>query len=138
MATPTYYCWSCYAPTQVASGVCERCGGHIEAPPDARYADLLVWALDHPLAERRLLAAWVLGQRREARAEGRLRELVWTREDPYLAAAAVQALVAIVGLQSCTGLLADLAEHGPAPVRRAVRGEIDVLSEHDEPRTVGR
>lgn len=62
MAGLTYYCWSCYRPAQVASGPCERCGGPSEAPPDADYADLLVWALDHPLAERRLLAARVLGE----------------------------------------------------------------------------
>lgn len=133
MAGPTYYCWSCYAPAPAASGRCEHCGGHLEAPPGAGYSDLLMWALDHPLAERRLVAARALGQRREVRAEGRLRELVWTREDPYLAAAAVQALVAIVGRQDCTDLLTELAEHGPAPVRRTAA---DLLSDHDGTRKV--
>lgn len=133
MAGPTYYCWSCYAPAQTASGQCEHCGGRIEAPREADYPDLLVWALDHPLAERRLVAAQALGKRREARAEGRLRELVWTRDDPYLAAAAVQALVAVVGRQACTDLLTQLVEHGPAPVRRTAA---DVLSEHDGTRQV--
>lgn len=129
MGSLTYYCWSCYAPSHAASGRCERCGGHIEAPSEADYADLLVWALDHPLAERRLVAAQALGQRREARAEGRLRELARDGEDPYLAAAAVQALVAIVGRQACTSLLTHLAQHGPAPVRRTAA---DVLNGHDE------
>lgn len=128
MAGPTYYCWACYSTAQTASGRCERCGGHIEAPPEADYADLLVWALDHPLAERRLVAARALGQRREARAEGRLRKLIWTREDPYLAAAAVQALAEIVGRRACADLLTELAEHGPAPVRRTAA---DLLSDHD-------
>ncbi len=133
MTGPRYYCWSCYAPAQTASGRCEHCGGRIEAPPEADYADLLMWALDHPLAERRLVAAQVLGQRREARAEGRLRELVWTREDPYLAAAAVQALVAIVGRQACADLLTELATRGPAPVRRTAT---DLLSDHGGTRKV--
>ncbi len=133
MACPTYYCWSCYAPAQTASGLCERCGGLIEAPPEANYADLLVWALDHPLAERRLVAAQALGKRREARAESRLRELIWTREDPYLAAAAVQALVDIVGRQACEDLLTELARRGPAPVRRTAA---DLLSDRDGARKV--
>lgn len=51
MAGLAYYCWSCYALAPSAWGRCERCGGHIEAPPGADYADLLVWALDHPLAK---------------------------------------------------------------------------------------
>ncbi|MFY9809690.1 MAG: HEAT repeat domain-containing protein [Pseudonocardiaceae bacterium] len=87
----------------------------------------LVWALGHPLAERRLVAAQALGQRREARAEGRLRELVRVREDPYPAAAAVQALVSIVGRQDCADLLTKLATRGPAPVRRTAA---DLLSDH--------
>jgi hypothetical protein len=89
-------------------------------PPEADYADRLVWALDHPLAKPRLVAAQVLGQRREARATDRLYRLARSRHDPYLAAAALRALVSITGQPACADLLAELALCGPAPVRQTV------------------
>lgn len=127
MAGPTYYCWSCYAVADAATGRCVRCGQRIEAPPEADYADRLMWALDHPLVERRMVAVRVLGRRREARAAGRLRQLVASVDDPYLAAAALESLVAVVGRAACSDLLAELAGHGPAPVRRVA---LDLL-DHD-------
>jgi HEAT repeat protein len=125
MSGATYYCWSCYSRSDESGGLCRRCGGPIEAPPVADYVDRLVWALDHPLAERRMVAARVLGERREVRATDRLYRLARSRHDPYLAATALRALVSITGRSACADLLADLVQHGPAPVRCTAANLLD-------------
>lgn len=121
MAGPTYYCWSCYAAVAAAAGPCPHCGGMIEPPPGTDYTDRLLWALDHPLVERRMVAIQVLAARRETRALDRLTRLARSHQDPYLAAAALAAVVSIAGEPASSELLAELAEHAPAPVRRTVR-----------------
>jgi HEAT repeat protein len=91
----------------------------VQCPPDVNYHDQLVWALTHPLPDRRLIAATVLGTIGNDRAAGRLRELVYDR-DPYLAAAALRSFASIVGPRS-RGLLVEAAATGSAPVRYAAR-----------------
>lgn len=120
MATgPVYFCWSCYGQVQRAAGRCPHCGAQIAPPPRADYAERLIWALRHPLAEVRLNAAEVLGRRRESRAAPALRELVLAEHtDPYLAAAALDALVRIQGIDASSDVLQRAAEDGAAPLRR--------------------
>jgi HEAT repeat protein len=118
-----YYCWNCYVQVGTGSGRCEMCGGRIESPDDADYVDRLLWALHHPLVERRIIAARALGDRREARGLQRL-QVMATDSDPYLAAAAVSALGQIGG-DGISELLRRLAETGPAPVRHAARTALD-------------
>ena len=134
MAGPTHYCWSCYAAVAAAAGLCPHCGGRMEAPPGTGYADRLLWALDHPLVERRMVAIQVLAARREVRAVDRLTRLARSHRDPYLAAAAVAAVVSIAGEQASADLLAELAEHAPAPVRRTVR---KLRGHHEDGKEVG-
>jgi hypothetical protein len=57
----------------------------------------------------------VLGQRRERRALSRLEGLARAVDDPYLAATATAAMVAIAGVHESADLLAELAEHPRAP-----------------------
>jgi hypothetical protein len=114
----TFYCWRCYAANDRPRGACSRCGGEIAAPPEADYVDLLVWSLRHPLVERRMIAAQVLGQRREPRARDRLQELAEDPADPYLAAQALSALIAIDGVGPHRRLLERLAQLGAPMVKR--------------------
>lgn len=119
MSGPTTYCWSCYArldgePPQV----CPVCGGPVQPPPGLGFADLLLWALHHPLVGRRAAAAAALARRGEPRALAPLMVMA-TDPDPYLAVAAVHALAAFDGPQ-VDALLDQLAQVGPAPVRHAV------------------
>lgn len=117
---PTFFCWSCRARVDVDSGSCRHCGGRIEPPPAADYVDRLIWALGHPLVERRLVAARLLGERCEARATAPLRDLAEHSDDPYLAAVAVESVVAIVGVDASRALLRRIASTGAAPVRGIV------------------
>jgi HEAT repeat protein len=116
----TYYCWHCYGKNRLAAGACEHCGEQIAAPPGTSFDDLLLWALRHPLAERRTAAVQALGKRRVEAASERLRRLV-SDPDPYLAAAALEALVQIDGAEPHARLLDSLREDGPPPVRAAAR-----------------
>ena len=115
---PTHYCWHCYAANPQSVGPCAECGQAIERPSDCSYAEQLIWALGHPLPGTQMIAAQILGQRRESAAAQPLRELVDGR-DPYLAAQALESLVSIVGVDCVRDLLGQLARSGPPPVARA-------------------
>ena len=112
MSGLTYYCWACYGRNAAAAGSCVHCGGEIEAPPSTSYVDRLLWALEHPVSEIRVDAAFILGSRRESRAAERLRTLALESPDSFLAAAALESLVAISGLELTRGLLESLANRG--------------------------
>lgn len=86
---------------------------------DLDYVDRLLWTLRHPLPERRIIAAEILGARKEHRALGPLRTLLAEGPDPYLATAVLQALVRIGGVGAHRDLLDGYASYGPAPARRA-------------------
>jgi HEAT repeats len=116
----TYYCWHCYGTNREASGACRECGQEIGAPAGTTFDDRLLWALGHPLAERRMAAALALGKRRLARASGPLRDLV-DDPDPYLAAVALEALVEIDGAETHDALLAELRGSAPPAVRAVAR-----------------
>jgi len=79
-----------------------------------------MWALHHPLAERRMIAVHAIGQRRLARARGELRALA-SDGDPYLAAAALEALIALDGTEAHHDLIDRLRRSGAAPVRAVAR-----------------
>ncbi len=117
MSGPTTYCWSCYARLDGnPPGVCPVCGGPAQPPPGTGFADLLLWALHHPLVGRRIAAAAALAHRGEPRARAPLMVMA---TDPDLAAAAVHALAAFGG-PLVEELLDRLAQGGTRP--RAARG----------------
>ncbi|MGO9882600.1 MAG: HEAT repeat domain-containing protein [Solirubrobacteraceae bacterium] len=120
----THYCWRCYATNPEPAGLCRSCGGPIEQPATATWTDQLIWALGHPLPGRQMIAAQVLGQRREIRAAEPLRELV-DKADPYLAAQALQSLVLIVGVPAIRDLLDRLARTGSPAVSRVAQRMVE-------------
>jgi hypothetical protein len=122
-----HYCWRCYAVNKKPRGTCVECGGEIAAPTGTSYAELLVWELGHPLPDRQMLAAQVLGKLRDARARVPLRELASESADPYLAAQALQALLAIDGAAVHRPLLEQLVRVGAVPVRAAAAAALQEL-----------
>ena len=127
MPALTYYCFHCYGKNDRPAGPCAHCGRPIEAPSDASYADLLNWALHHPLPDVATRAAAILGQRREPSAVSVLQELACQDHDPFLAAQALRSLIAIQPSEVVRPLLERLAVAGSVPVRavaqRALRAE---------------
>jgi HEAT repeat protein len=120
----TYFCFECYAENERPEGACVRCGGAIEPPPDTSYADLLIWALHHPLAPVATHAAAVLGDVGDRRAIGPLHVLIDDPPDPYIAAAALASLVALQGVDELRPLLERLAREAAPPVRRVAKNSL--------------
>jgi hypothetical protein len=79
-----------------------------------------------------MIAAEVLGRRRERSAVPSLRSLAIGFSDPYLAAQALESLVEIEGADASRDLLLELASSGPVQVRRVARSVLDrpVLTGH--------
>lgn len=115
---PVYFCWHCYGQADSADGPCPHCGRPVAPPEHTDYTTRLIWALHHPLPETRRTAARVLGRRPAAHAAPALRALALNSEDPYLAAAALEALVCIQGTTALHPVLKTLVEEGAAPARR--------------------
>jgi HEAT repeat protein len=120
----TYFCWRCYGRNPRPAGECTECGGELAAPAGTGYDERLVWALGHPVRERATVAARILGRRRTRAARGPLRELALAPDDPYLAAVALESLVAIDGVDELRDLLERLARDGSAPVRAVAVGAL--------------
>jgi hypothetical protein len=133
----TYFCWSCYQPSNVASGRCPSCGGSLQPADGADYTARLVWALHHPLADRRLLAARLLGQRGDRAAAEPLRRLVAEDPDPYTTAAALESLVTLTGVAESRSLLESCATQGAVPVRAVARWLLGENQADQEGRTKG-
>jgi hypothetical protein len=124
VGSTTHYCWRCYATNPEPVGPCRSCGGPIEQPASATWTDQLIWALGHPLPGRQMIAAQVLGQRREIRAAAPLRVLVGNA-DPYLAAQALQSLVLILGADAIGDMLNELARTGAPAVSRVAQRALE-------------
>jgi len=116
----TYFCWHCYGENRSESGQCEHCQHEIASPQGTTFEDRLIWALRHPLTERRMVAVRAIGTRRLTRARQELRTLV-SDQDPYLAAAALEALVEMDGREAHHDLVDQLRRSGAAPVRAVAR-----------------
>jgi HEAT repeat protein len=89
--------------------------------------DKLILALDHPDHETSMRAAWILGERREARAAAALAALVRRTKDVYVATAAVEALGKI-GTREALGFLNTLSSYPARMVREAAK---DALRRHE-------
>jgi hypothetical protein len=118
-ATVTWFCPSCFAELPEAARTCPRCGADLVAS-GRDFEAALVGALRHPLHDRRLLAARILGRRRAATAVPALISVAEDRGDPYLAAEATGALVAI-GAADGLAVVRRLACSGPVVARAAAR-----------------
>ena len=100
---------------------CPGCGCDIRRSWDSKdYVDKLIAALRHPEQGTPIRAAWILGQRCEARAVGPLIELLRRTADVYIATAAVEALGEI-GAPEALAFLNTLGDHPAQMVRAAAR-----------------
>lgn len=112
------YCTVCWAENRYQAEQCDRCGAPLAASDEADYVDSLITALHHPEASTPVRAALILGRIKDPRAIGPLRLLALNPPDPYIAAAAVEALAAFDG-QEVSQTLELVVKEGGAPARRA-------------------
>jgi HEAT repeat protein len=115
----TWFCPSCFAEVPGQAQRCPRCGADLTGR-DRDFEAALIAALRHPLHDRRLLAARILGARRAVAAVPALIQAAEEGEDPYLAAEAARALVAI-GTPDGVAAARRLASGGPVIARAAAR-----------------
>lgn len=113
-----WYCPDCFAEVERHCLRCPRCGVDLTHRTRDFEGDLIK-ALRHPLADRRLLAAQILGVRRSRRAVAALIDAA-ANNDPYLAAEAVTAL-GLIGDPDGLEVVRRAAELGPAVPRAAAR-----------------
>lgn len=93
----TFYCTNCWSLVAESRRICPSCGDDIPArQARADYADKLIAAL-HTESSTSVHAAWILGERREQKAVGRLARLVAESPDMYIVEAAIEALGKIGG-----------------------------------------
>lgn len=122
-----YFCWNCYGPNEQPRGACAECRKEIGAPAGTSYSELLRWELGHPLPDRQMLAAQILGRMRDGSASESLRELACGSADPYLAAEALEALLAIDGAALHPSLLQQLAHDAAVPARAVANAALEDL-----------
>jgi HEAT repeat protein len=111
-----FYCPACWSEIDERDMTCRDCGADIIALDRRSYEEKLIAALSHQEPTVPLRAAWLLGRLQVREAVPALVALARRAPDPYIQAAAVEALGQI-GDPSVRPMLADLAEHGPVLVR---------------------
>ncbi|MEW6770522.1 MAG: HEAT repeat domain-containing protein [Bacillota bacterium] len=116
----TYFCQKCWREVPAdARGPCPHCGAILE--DNASYVEKLIRALDAPEAMTALRAAYLLGKLKAAAAVPALAAKLQESPDPYLAAAACEAL-ARIGTPEAKAAVCAARQHRFAPVREvAVR-----------------
>ena len=116
-----YWCYHCYGLNARARGACTHCGRPIEIPDALSFEQRLVWTLGHPDGDRAVLAARLLGDRRAQIAAPALSRLIAESRDPFLAAQALQSLVAIEGIGPLRELLLELTDGQSVSLSRIAR-----------------
>ncbi len=114
---PSRVCPACYGINAWSDTACRRCGSTLETARD--FDGGLIWALEHPDTGTAILAARLLGERRQWQAIEPLARLSRRDGDPYRAAAAVRALRAFAGDPIADAHLAAARSHPSVIVRRA-------------------
>jgi len=117
----TAFCPACWERVPEARVVCPACGVEIARYlAETDYSAQLIYAAKYLDARRRLIAIWLLGERREKRAIPVLHRLTLTAKwDVHLAKAAVDALAKIGGAEARHSIELARGHHPSRFVRRA-------------------
>lgn len=119
----SFFCPKCWASIAESVRICPTCGTDIaQWKSEHDYGDQLIAALHHPIPTTAVIAAQVLGQRRELKAVPELIKMLNETADFYLAEAVVEALGKVGDTQARNAVHAAL-RHRFARVR-ARAGEV--------------
>lgn len=121
----TRFCPECFAEIDLQGERCSSCGAPT-TKDERTYEEKLVRALDHHLADRRLLAARILGALGSRAAVPRLAEAAGDATDPYLAAEAARSLALI---EPDHPIVTWIRDSGPVLARTAVREVLERCGE---------
>ncbi len=92
----TYYCPNCWVELSSLENICPRCGYQLEAYANLTLEEKLVMALNHPVAENRMLAVQILGELGSVLALPQFEKIITDRSaDVYLQREVINALARI-------------------------------------------
>lgn len=92
----TYYCPNCWVELTSIENICPGCGYQLEAYADLTLEEKLVMALNHPVAENRMLAVQILGKLGSVLALPQFENIITDRSaDVYLQREVIKALARI-------------------------------------------
>jgi HEAT repeat protein len=79
----TYYCPNCWEMVAAEDEKCPKCGFFLKNFDETDYEEKLIAALHHPVSERRIMAAEVLGNRGSRRALPEFKKILSSGEMNY-------------------------------------------------------
>lgn len=122
------YCPTCWAENAYEANVCTRCGASLDETGKG-FTDRLIDAIGHPEPTRAVIAAEILGRRREERAVEPLLTRLARKPDSMDVTTAVAAALGQIGDQQAVPGLARVLLDGkrPLPARLAAAESLDRL-----------
>jgi HEAT repeat protein len=114
----TYYCPNCWTILDEKDQVCPKCGYIIKDYQDLSYEDKLLNALHHPVPERRIIAAQVLGILKSQRALIEFLKILESEEEDYFILRSILLAAANINHPNRIILLQKASRHPSALVRR--------------------
>jgi len=124
----TYYCPHCWTILDEKDQVCPKCGYVIKDYQDLSYEDMLLNALHHPVPERRIIAAQVLGILKSQRALIEFLKILESEEEDYFILRSILLAAANINHPNRIILLQKASQHPSALVRRLAVELLDQLS----------
>jgi HEAT repeat protein len=124
----TYYCPHCWTILDENDQVCPKCGYVIKDYQELSYEDKLLNALHHPVPERRIIAAQVLGILKSQRALIEFLKILESEEEDYFILRSILLAAAKINHPNRIILLHKASQHPSALVRRLAGGILDQLS----------
>lgn len=124
----TYYCPQCWGVLQGDESHCPHCGYELGQFTQLPYEDKLLAALHHPVQERQIIAAQVLGELGSVRALPEFEKLLEREEDYYLLRAVLLAVARIDHPQR-RALLRKAREHSSLLVRSLAQELLEQIAE---------
>ena len=131
-----FFCPDCWREVEPGARECPGCGAALADLDGQSYERKLIAALAHPLPDRQMLAARILGQLRSQAAVSELEKVVEFSPDPYLAAEAVTALARIGGNAATKAV--KRAERDERVVVRAAAKRVGVIDDQGDQRAETR
>lgn len=121
MGIMTYYCWHCYARNSAERGPCKICGYAIEPPIGVSATDRALWGLQHPDPDVAIIAAKRIGVIGDSYCLPKLRELISSPPDPFVALEALRSLISLSDATAEQPLLDELVASDSFMIRDLAR-----------------
>ncbi|HQP62078.1 MAG TPA: HEAT repeat domain-containing protein [Anaerolineaceae bacterium] len=126
----TFYCPNCWTRITEKIHICPSCGYVLDAFDQLAFEDKLLHALHHPIPERRMMAAQILGNLESQRAIPAFLEILQSEETDYFFLRTV--LLAVVKIQHPmrTVLLEQAVNHPSTLVSNLAKHLLEQLSQN--------